>query len=43
MCGAAIFTMNNPFRFILELLRQPLWVVLWVMLLMLVNHHLPRF
>lgn len=37
MCGAAIFTMNNPLRFFLELLRQPLWVVLWVMLLMLVN------
>jgi hypothetical protein len=29
--------MRNPFRFFVELARQPLWIPLWVSLLMLVN------
>lgn len=29
--------MRNPFKFFVELARQPLWIVLWVSLLMLVN------
>jgi len=29
--------MNNPFRFFLELMRQPVWIPLWVFLLMLVS------
>jgi hypothetical protein len=30
-------TMNNPFKFFAELMRQPLWIPLWVFVLMLVN------
>ena len=29
--------MRNPFKFFMELARQPLWIPLWVSLLMLVN------
>jgi hypothetical protein len=29
--------MRNPFKFFVELARQPLWIPLWVSLLMLVN------
>ncbi len=29
--------MRNPFRFFLELLRQPVWIQLWLSFLMLVN------
>lgn len=29
--------MRNPFRFFLELMRQPVWIPLWVFFLMLVN------
>jgi hypothetical protein len=29
--------MNNPFKFFVELARQPLWIPLWVSFLMLVN------
>ncbi len=29
--------MRNPFQFFVELARQPLWIPLWVSLLMLVN------
>lgn len=29
--------MRNPLRFFIELIRQPLWVSLWVLFLMLVN------
>jgi len=29
--------MRNPFRFLLELLRQPVWIPLWLSFLMLVN------
>lgn len=29
--------MRNPFRFFLELMRQPVWIPLWVSFLMLVN------
>jgi len=29
--------MNNPFKFFVELARQPLWIPLWVSVLMLVN------
>jgi hypothetical protein len=29
--------MRNPFKFFVELARQPLWIPLWVSLLTLVN------
>ena len=29
--------MRNPLRFFIELIQQPLWVSLWVLVLMLVN------
>lgn len=29
--------MRNPFKFFMELARQPLWIPLWVSVLMLVN------
>lgn len=29
--------MSNPFKFFVELSRQPLWIPLWVSVLMLVN------
>lgn len=29
--------MRNPFKFFVELARQPLWIPIWVSLLMLVN------
>jgi hypothetical protein len=29
--------MRNPLRFFIELIRQPLWVSLWVLFLMLIN------
>jgi hypothetical protein len=29
--------MNNPFKFFVELARQPLWIPLWVSVLMLAN------
>ncbi len=29
--------MRNPLRFFIELIRQPLWISLWVLFLMLVN------
>ncbi|KAF0172917.1 MAG: hypothetical protein FD161_3921 [Limisphaerales bacterium] len=29
--------MNNPLKFFLELMRQPLWIPLWVSVLMLAN------
>ena len=29
--------MKNPLRFFIELIQQPLWVSLWVLVLMLVN------
>ncbi len=29
--------MSNPLKFFVDLARQPLWIPLWVSLLMLVN------
>ncbi len=29
--------MRNPFRFFVELMRQPVWIPLWVLFLMIVN------
>ncbi len=29
--------MRNPFKFFVELMRQPVWVVIWVIFLMMIN------
>ncbi len=32
-----LMLMRNPFRFFIELMRQPAWIVIWVFFLMIVN------
>lgn len=29
--------MRNPFRFFIELMQQPVWIPVWVLILMIVN------
>ena len=29
--------MRNPFRFFIELIQQPIWIPVWVLILMIVN------
>lgn len=29
--------MKNPFRFFVELMQQPVWILLWVLYLMIIN------
>ena len=29
--------MRNPFRFFIELMQQPVWIPIWVLILMIVN------